>query len=125
MSEGELVMASVDGDMTTVRVGEHIVTVPTANITLSGGKMLVAVAADCLLMLAKDQVAIVAHYPDPHPAQVVQAVGSLNHGLVSALMAEESSFSSMDDSIGLIALRAVVRAISGETPRTVDSSETL
>lgn len=106
--------------MTTLSIGEFVITVPTLNVNLNQGRLYVEASLDATLGIPADQVVVVAHHPDPTLQHLQMVVSGLDPDLVSALMGQESGWSSMEDPIGLIAMRAIVRAMAGETPEDHD-----
>jgi len=130
MSEGrhELlgVTLLVNGDTTTVRVGDSTIDVPTTSLSMGGGRLFIEVAGDLAATFRKEQVNVVAHHPEPSLHQLHAAIAALDPMAVTALMAQESSWSSMDDPMGLVAIRAVARAVQGERAEPpADPLETL
>lgn len=111
------VTLTVDGDETTVDFGDVAIVVPTALISVTGGRAMVEITQRVALKLPDDRVAIIAHHPSPTVEQICEAVASLDANLVTDLMGQESVWSSLDDPIGMVAMRAVARAIQGETPQ--------
>lgn len=120
MSEGrsELlgVTLLVDGEETIVRVGDATVKVPTTSVSLGGGRLFIEVEGDLAATFRREHVAVTARFAEPSPEHLHALVSSLDPQLVTALMGEESAISSLADPIGLIAMRAVARALRGETP---------
>lgn len=104
----------VNGDTTTVRVGDSTIEVPTASLSMGGGRLFIEVQGDLAATFRKEQVNVLAHYPEPSLHQVYSAIVALDPMAVTALMAQESSWSSMDDPMGLVAIRAIARAVQGE-----------
>lgn len=114
----ELVHLAVEGDETIVSFGDVAIAVPTTLVSVVGGRAMIEVTERVALALPATQVAIIAHHPEPTIERMAEVVGSLNADQVTALMAQESRWSSLDDPIGMVAMRAVARAIRGETPES-------
>lgn len=106
----------IDGDTTTLDLGGVQVEVPTSLVSVSGGRVMVEVPQRVALSIPAGQVAVIAHHPEPTIEQIGQVIAGLNADQVTALMAQESAWSSMDDPMGLVAMRAVARAVRGEIP---------
>lgn len=111
---------ALSGDSALLHVGSQTFEIPSTSLNMSGGKVWVEMAVDMTLDLDRDAVSVVEVHPEPTLEQVLTYVDTCNPEIVAGLMAQESSWGSLEDSIGLVALRAVSRAIQGQIPEMVD-----
>lgn len=110
-------ISAVGDDATvTTRYGDQF-DIPTACVRLEGGRAWIEVPPQIVADFKAERVALVAIHPEPTAAHIGAAIASLNPDIVTALMTQELEFSSLEDPIGLAAMRAVARAANGELPQ--------
>lgn len=107
---------TIAGERARLAIGSQIFEIPVDCVNVASGKVWIEMAADIAVAADRDSVTIMAMHPEPTMDQVLAWVDSLDPLHVAALMAEESSWGSLEDSIGLVAIRAVARAVRGEFP---------
>jgi hypothetical protein len=115
----------VDGDVTVMRIGEQTMRIPTTSVHFNGGKLMLEVEGNLAATVPAGDVAIIASHPAPTVASVAQAVDALDPKIVDLLLTQEAGLGSLDDPMGLVAMRAVCRAIVGDLPPERDPLETL
>ena len=125
MTELPGVTLLVHGDETQLRIGDSTLHIPTSSVHLNGGKLLLEVQGDLAATLPADHVAVMAMHPEPSDSDVAMVVDQLDPLVVTALMGHESSIGALDDPIGLVAMRAVCRAVRGESMQPPDPLATL
>lgn len=109
----------ISGDKATLCIGSQNFRMPATAVNMSGGKVWVELAAELAVGIDKETVTVLAMHPEPTIEQFMTWLDSVNPLIVAGLMAQESAWGSMEDSIGLVALRAVSRALRGELPEQV------
>jgi hypothetical protein len=113
----ERVRLRVDGETATVTFGDdRMVSVPLAQVLVQGGAMWVAVPQHVWAEFPTSRVTVQAVHPDPTPEVMALALSSIPHEMVTAMMAKESQIGSAEDSMGLIALRALCGILRGDKP---------
>lgn len=114
------VYIDIFGDTACLTVAESTIEVPASAVIFDGGNLFIRATGEFSAALPAKTLRIVST-----DDQVAATVDQLNPLLVTALMAEESAYSPLDDPIGLVAIRAVVRAIRGDSPNpdTIDTLE--
>lgn len=120
----ERVRLRVDGETATVTFGDdRMLEVPLAQVVVNEGQMWVRVPEHVWAEFNLSKVTVVNFHPDPTPELVALAVANIPQELVTAMMAKESHLGSADDSMGLIALRAVCGLLRGDKPGDYSRSD--
>lgn len=123
----ERVRFRVDEETATVTFGdERFIQVPLGQVVVTEGQMWVRVPSHVWAEFPESRVTVQAIHAEPTPEVVALTVSGIPQELVTQMMAKESQIGSAEDSLGLIALRAICGLLRGDRPGEYPpSSETL
>lgn len=113
----ERVRLRVDDEMATVTFGDdRFVQVPLGQVVVTEGQMWVRVPNHVWAEFPASRVTVQNIHADPTPEVIALALSAIPQELVTAMMGKESQIGSADDSMGLIALRAICGLLRGDKP---------
>jgi hypothetical protein len=104
---------------------ERQVEVPLTQLVANDGFLLVRVPGPIVADWPASRVTVQALYPQPTPETIALAISSIPVDVITQRMAAESAIGSLDDTLGLIAMRALCGLLRGVDVPEPPADETL